>query len=197
MLRFASGSAYPASLAAALAALLLFTSAANAAGYRIDPAHSFVQFRTQHLGFSWLIGRFNRFDGGFEYDSGNDLGPQKITVTLDTTSVDSNHAERDKHLRSDDFLDTDKYPSATFTGSGYSGSGDGGELRGELELHGVTRPVIVSLRKIGEGKDPWGGYRVGFEGETVITRSDFGMDYDLGPMARQVALSLYIEGIRQ
>ena len=172
-------------------------SVAVAAEYRIDLAHSFVQFRTQHLGFSWLIGRFNRFSGNFEYDAANGDGPRNITVDLDATSVDSNHAERDKHLRSDDFLDTDTYPSAKFTGTGYSGDADGGELRGDLELHGVTRPVVITMRKIGEGPDPWGGYRVGFEGSTVIARSDFKIDYDLGPLSENIELSLYIEGIRE
>ena len=192
----------PRSRAAAVAivvgALSLWaTTPAVAAEYRIDLAHSFVQFRTQHLGFSWLIGRFNRFEGGFEYDAADDRGPQNIRVQLETASVDSNHAERDKHLRSDDFLDTDTYPRAVFTGTGYSGDADGGELRGDLELHGVTRPIVITLRKIGEGDDPWGGYRAGFEGSAVIARSDFGITYDLGPLAENIELSLYVEGIRE
>ena len=178
--------------ATALAGALSAASPAAAAEYRIDLAHSFVQFRTQHLGFSWLVGRFNRFEGGFEYDAANGNGPQAVIVDLETASIDSNHAERDKHLRSGDFLDTDVYPRAVFSSTGYND----GELQGELELHGVTRPVVITMRKIGEGPDPWGGYRVGFEGSTVITRGDFGMDYDLGPMSREVELSLYIEGIR-
>jgi len=185
-------------LATFTAAVLIATAMpTHAADYRIDLAHSFVQFRTQHLGFSWLIGRFNRFEGGFEYDAGDARGPRNIRVELDTASIDSNHAERDKHLRSDDFLDTDSYPRAVFTGTGYDGDADGGELRGDLELHGVTRPIVISMRKIGEGDDPWGGYRVGFEGSATIARSDFGIDRNLGPMAEMVELSLYIEGIRE
>jgi len=184
-------------IAAALFSAPWTVSPAFAADYRIDLAHSFVQFRTQHLGFSWLVGQFNRFNGSFEYDSSNADGPRNIRVELDTASIDSNHAERDKHLRSDDFLDTDTYPRALFTSTGYSGDADGGELRGDLELHGVTRPIVITMRKIGEGPDPWGGYRAGFEGSTVITRGNFGIDRDLGPMAEKVELSLYIEGIRQ
>ncbi len=181
----------------ALLAVFLSVAPAFAAEYRIDPAHSFVQFRTQHLGFSWLIGRFNRFDGSFEYDAADARGTHNITVQLDTASIDSNHAERDKHLRSDDFLDTDTYPRALFTSSGYSGDAEGGELRGDLELHGVTRPLVITMRKIGEGADPWGGYRTGFEGSAVIARSDFGIDRNLGPMAENIEISLYIEGIRE
>jgi len=186
-----------AAVAALIAAAALLTTPAHAAEYRVDLAHSFVQFRTQHLGFSWLIGRFNRFEGRFEYDAANADGPTNIRVELDTASIDSNHAERDKHLRGDDFLDTDAYPRAVFTGAAYAGDANAGELRGDLELHGVTRPIVITMRKIGEGDDPWGGYRVGFEGSTVIARSDFGIDYNLGPMAEKVELSLYIEGIRQ
>ena len=193
-----------ANLLAMLFAPMLFiiafggASPALAAEYRVDPAHSFVQFRTQHLGFSWLVGRFNRFDGVFNYDAGNAAGPTAIKVTLETASVDSNHAERDKHLRGEDFLHVKKYPQATFVSDGdYNGDANGGQLRGNLTLHGVTRPVSIAVTKIGEGKDPWGGYRVGFEGKLVITRRDFGMNYDLGPMAEKVELNLYIEGIRR
>ena len=166
---------------------------AVADSYRVDTTHSFVQFRTQHLGFSWLIGRFNRFDGKFSYDAN---GPSAIEMEVQTASVDSNHAERDKHLRSADFLNSKKYPRASFVSSGYDGDAERGELRGELTLHGVTRPITIAMRKIGEGKDPWGGYRVGFAGEAVITRADFNINRDLGPTARQVELSLFIEGVR-
>jgi len=195
--RTASSPRFITAFTVAALSLSLWTAPAQAAEYRIDLAHSFVQFRTQHLGFSWLIGRFNRFEGEFEYDAANADGPTNIRVELDTASIDSNHAERDKHLRSDDFLDTDNYPRAVFTGGDYDGDASGGELRGELELHGVTRPIVISMRKIGEGDDPWGGYRVGFEGNTTIARSDFGIDRNLGPMAEMVELSLYIEGIRK
>ena len=181
-------------IAAILFAATTLTATADAADYEIDPAHSFVQFRTQHLGFSWLVGRFNEFAGAFKYDG---AAPSEVTVEIQTASVDSNHAERDKHLRSDDFLDVKKYPRATFVGTAYEGDVDNGELRGELTLHGVTQPVVITMKKIGEGDDPWGGYRVGFEGFTVITRADFGMTRDLGPGARDVELALYIEGVRQ
>ena len=88
---------------------------ASAADYIVDTkgAHAFVQFRVMHLGYSWLYGRFNEFNGDFSYDP---KVPEKseIRVTIDTTSVDSNHAERDKHLRGEKFLDVAKFPEATF-----------------------------------------------------------------------------------
>ena len=96
-------------------AMLLSASAVNAADYVIDTqgAHAFVNFKIKHLGYSWLHGRFNTFDGTFSYDAKTPNASQ-ITVNIDTTSLDSNHAERDKHLRGKDFLNVSKYPTATF-----------------------------------------------------------------------------------
>ena len=182
----------------AVTAVVLSTSSTwvAAATYEIDPAHAFVEFRIQHLGFSWLYGRFNDVTGTFEYDPDN---PQvsEIDVEIDTTSVDTKHAERDKHLRGEDFLDVEKYPKASFKSTKYTGDASGGILEGELTLHGVTKPITIEVQKIGEGPDPWGGYRAGFLGTTQLTRKDFGMDYDLGPPGENMELELGIEGIRQ
>lgn len=183
----------------ALSIMMLAGAALSAAAaeYKIDPAHSFIQFKTNHLGFSWLVGRFNTFDGTFNFDPSAGPGAQAIELVIDTTSIDSNHAERDKHLRSADFLDVSKFPTATFKSTGYEGDENGGVLSGDLTLMGVTKPISFEVRKIGEGEDPWGGYRAGFEGQYTLTRADFGMDYNLGPAAEQVELDLLIEGIRQ
>ena len=170
---------------------------AQAAEYEIDLSHSFIQFRTQHLGVSWLLGRFNEFSGEFTYDPAAGPGAQEIRVEVETASVDSNHAERDKHLRDDDFLDVDEFPTATFVGTNFSGDENGGTMQGEFTLHGVTRPVEVAVKKVGEGDDPWGGYRAGFEGRFSIMRSEFGIDRNLGPLSERVDLEIYIEGVRR
>lgn len=108
------------------------------------------------------------------------------------------HAERDKHLRSADFLDVNQYPEAQFVSTSYTPNGDGtATLDGELTLHGVTRPISIAVEKIGEGQDPWGGHRVGFSGETELQLKDFGIDYNLGPASETVYLGLEVEGIRQ
>lgn len=166
------------------------------AEYTIDPEHSFVQFRIQHLGYSWLYGRFNTISGEFSYDPAQPESSQ-ILVEIDTASVDTNHAERDKHLREEDFLDVDSYPKAVFKSTQYVGDADQGTLKGMLTLHGVTRPITIELKKVGEGKDPWGGYRAGFIGQTTLTRKDFGVDYDLGVASETMQLELGIEGIRE
>ena len=179
--------------------LLAGSLTANAEDYKIDKEgmHASIQFRVQHLGYSWLYGRFNDFGGTFSFDA---AAPEKssVEVTINTNSVDSNHAERDKHLRSVDFLDVEKFPEAKFVSTNYTQNkdGKGGILKGEFTLHGVTKPLEITVDAIGAGDDPWGGYRRGFEGKTKFAMADFGIIKDLGPKSKDVELTLSIEGIR-
>ena len=182
-----------------LTAALLLPGLAAADKYVIDTegAHAFVQFRIKHLGYSWLYGRFNQFSGQFTYGE-DDTAASQVQVSIKTASLDSNHAERDKHLRGSDFLDVDKYPEARFVSTSYKETGlNKAVLEGELTLHGVTKPVTIDVRRIGSGPDPWGGYRMGFEGTTTIALKDFGIDYNLGPASTHAELTLSVEGIRQ
>lgn len=181
--------------------LLLFAMApaVPAADYVIDTkgAHASINFRIKHLGYSWLIGRFNKFEGSFSYDEKNPAA-SRVKVTIDTASIDSNHAERDKHLRSNDFLDTSKYPTAEFVSTSFEEQGDGKALlKGNLTLHGVTKQVTIEVKQIGAGADPWGGYRRGFLGTTSLALKDFGITYNLGPASQEVELTLSVEGIRK
>ena len=183
----------------ALVAAIMLPVQALADKYLIDTegSHAFIQFRIQHLGYSWLSGRFNTFSGTFDYDENN---PDKasVKVDIDVASIDSNHAERDKHLRGDEFLDVKKFPRAKFESTSFSENGDGtAVLKGELTLHGVTNPVVIDVQHIGHGDDPWGGYRRGFEGTTRIALADYGIKYNLGPKSKEVELTLSVEGIRQ
>ncbi len=185
--------------ALALAAALTLPTLAPAADYVIDTekAHAFIQFRIQHLGFSWLYGRFNDFNGTFSYDEKNPAS-NKVDVTINTASVDTNHAERDKHLRSDDFLDVGKFPQARFVSTKFEDKGDGkAVLSGDFTLHGVTKPIVIDVQRVGQGDDPWGGYRTGFSGTTVFKLADYGITRDLGPAAQEVELTLSVEGVRQ
>jgi len=186
-------------LATTLTAVALLSSAANAADYNIDVkgAHAFINFKIKHLGYSWLTGRFNDFDGKFSYDA-KKANDSKVNVTIQTASIDSNHAERDKHLKGDDFLDVAKYPTATFNSTGYKATdANSGVLTGTFNLHGVTKTISFPVTKVGEGNDPWGGYRAGFSGTTSLKLADYGITYDLGPQSTHVELELYLEGIRQ
>lgn len=186
-------------LATAITGSALITSVANAATYDIDNegAHASINFKIQHLGYSWLTGRFNDFDGSFEYDAAKPE-TSAINVTIDTTSIDSNHAERDKHLKGSDFLDVKKFPTATFKSTGFKSTGDGaGNMTGEFTMHGVTKTITIPVERLGEGNDPWGGYRAGFSGATVLKLSDYGIDYNLGPASSTVEIELHVEGKRQ
>lgn len=181
------------------AAFAVTSSLTQAADYMIDTKgmHAFVQFKIQHLGYSWLHGRFNDFSGSFSYDDANP-GAASASVVIKSASVDTNHAERDKHLRSDDFFDVERYPEIRFESTRYQADGAmAGMLYGNLTLHGTTRPVALKMSKIGEGQDPWGGHRIGFDGSTTISRSDFGIDKNLGPASEEVEIMISIEGIRK
>ncbi|MEE8428025.1 MAG: YceI family protein [Gammaproteobacteria bacterium] len=176
-----------------------FPAPAQAADYVIDTkgAHAFIQFRIKHLGYSWLLGRFNDFDGSFSYDEANP-GVSKVEVKIKTASLDSNHAERDKHLRGKDFFDVKKYPEARFVSTSYKENDDNtAVLIGNLTLHGVTRSVTIDVKHVGHGPDPWGGYRRGFEGTIRIRLADFNFNYNLGPASLEAELFLSVEGIRQ
>lgn len=182
----------------AFAALLMGTapSLALAETYKIDPAHSFVTFSISHLGTSLLHGRFNQVSGSFSHDDAKPDGGA-IQVTVETSSVDSNHAERDKHLRGADFLDVTKFPKAEFKSTRIVEKDKKAVVEGDLTLHGVTKPVRFEADFIGAGPDPWGGFRRGYAGKLHIKRSDYGISYNLGPAAEGMELGLFVEGIRE
>ena len=129
-----------------LLALNLIASSVMADDYVIDKKgmHASIQFKISHLGYSWLWGRFNDFNGNFSYDK-NKPESSKIEVIINTSSVDSNHAERDKHLRGKNFLHVDEFPQAKFTSTSYVQNKDGtGILKGDFTLHGVTKKITIN-----------------------------------------------------
>jgi len=169
--------------------------------YAIDikGQHAFIQFKIKHLGYSWLLGSFERFSGAFHYDAAHPEN-NSVHVAIDTASINTNHAERDKHLRSDEFFDVAHFPKAAFTSSGYEDKGQGhGVLKGILNLHGVSKKVSIKVHQIGAGPDPWGGFRRGFEGVTTLYLPDyrFARGKMLGPVAHNVEMYFSIEGVRQ
>jgi len=185
-----------------IAAALLFATSisAQAEQYKIDikGQHAFIQFKVNHLGYSWLLGSFRTFDGKFSYFEHN---PEKnsVSISIDTASLDTNHAERNKHLRSADFFDVAKFPKATFVSTSYKKTGKKtGILHGTLKLHGVSKDIDIAVTQIGAGPDPWGGYRRGFEGHTILHLSDYKMKKSamLGAVAENVEIYLSIEGVR-
>ncbi|MEZ8987593.1 YceI family protein [Vibrio breoganii] len=167
---------------------------ANAADYVIDTqgAHASINFKVSHLGYSYIKGRFNRFSGEFSYDPAN-VEASSVEVKVDTTSLDSNHAERDKHIRSGDFIDASKYSDAVFNSTKVVDKGDGNlEIMGDLTLHGETKPITIEANFIGQGKDPWGGERAGFVGTTRLELADFNIPV-MGTSS-YVDMELHVEG---
>ncbi len=180
-------------------ALLLTSFALQAAQYQLDTkgAHAFIQFKIKHLGYSWLLGRFNTFDGSFNYDE-NNPSASKVSISIDMASVDSNHAERDKHLRGKDFFEVSKFPNAKFESTSFEDKNNGKAiLKGDLTMHGVTRSVSMDVEHTGHGPDPWGGYRRGFSATTKLVLKDFNIKKNLGPASQEVELFISVEGIKK
>lgn len=144
-------------IATALAAAALVPlSQAQAADYQIDieGQHAFVQFKINHLGFSYILGSFETFDGQFHYDA-DDLDASSVSMEVQVNSLTTNHAERDRHILSDDFLNASEFPTATFTSTGFESTGDNeGVVTGELTLHGETQEIEMPVTLMGEGEDP-------------------------------------------
>jgi len=171
----------------------------NAAEYKLDikGTHAFIQFKIQHLGYSWIIGRFNEFDGHLTYDNTDEEASQ-ISIIINTSSIDTNHQLRDKHLRDDQFLDVKKFPEATFISKTYKPiSPKRAILTGDFTFRGITKSIDIEVHKMGEGKDPWGGQRVGFEGTTKITLKDYKIEKELSPASAEVELYFTLEFIKQ
>ncbi len=132
-------------LAGVVAAIVSTALPASAADYVFDikGQHASIGFRVKHLGYSWLTGRFDKFDGTFSYDPANPAA-SKVSVEIDTASISSNHAERDKHLRGPDYLDSEAYPKATFVSTEVIPEGDNkAKIKGNFTLRGVTKGSVV------------------------------------------------------
>lgn len=164
----------------------------------IDGQHAFIQFKISHLGFSYILGSFETFEGEFFYDPDN-LEASSVDMDVQVNSLNSNHAERDRHILNEDFLHASEYPTATFTSTAFEPTGEqSGVLTGELTLRGETQRFEMPVTLMGEGEDPWGNYRAGFEGSTELTLADYGIDMSSFPEIMHT-LELYVtfEGIRQ
>jgi polyisoprenoid-binding protein YceI len=188
---------FAAAIALALTVFIATPQQAQAEDYAFDMKgqHAFIQFRVKHLGFSWLYGRFTDFDGSFSVDE-KKPAEGSVEVTIQMASLDTDHAERDKHIRNADFLETDTYPTATFKSTKVIPDGNGSAvIEGDLTLHGVTKNISLNATHIGGGKDPWGGFRRGFEATTTLQTKDFGIAPKFGSPAVEIIIS--IEGIRK
>ncbi len=188
------------SKAAASVAVVLSLGVAPASAaldtYDIDASHSAVIFRIQHMKAGYQYGRFNDFSGTVAFDEAN-VGASSVKVEVKTTSVDTHNEKRDDHLRNPDFLDCAQFPTMTFSSTSVKAAGTDYEVAGNLTLHGVTKPVTVKMTKTGAAADPWGGYRMGFEGTLTIKRTDYGMDKKLEGAGDEIRLILAFECVKK
>ena len=170
----------------------LITRSTWAASYKIDPEHSSVSFKIRHL-LSHVTGNFNTFEGTIEYDA---AAPEKSSAqaTIQAASIDTNVEGRDKHLKTADFFDVEKYPTLTFKSTSVSDVKENhGKLNGILNMHGVEKPITLDLEMHGVGKDPWGNTRAGFSATTKINRKDFGIVWNKALESGQVLLGEDVE----
>jgi polyisoprenoid-binding protein YceI len=145
--------------------------------WSLDPAHSSVGASAQHLGISSVHGRFTDFGGRIQI--AEDVERSRVDAVISAASVDTGNGLRDKHLRSPDFLDVERFPEITYKSAALTPAGpDRWTVHGELSLHGVVRAVDLDLRYLGTGPDPWGGVRAAFHATAELHREDFAMNYN-------------------
>ncbi len=151
---------------------------AQPVAYTIDPQHSQVDFGIKHMGISTVHGRFAIKEGSIDLDPAN-VTSSSVAATIDVTSVDTGEAARDGHLRSPDFFDTAKFPTATFKSTKITKTGEGYDVVGDLTLHGVTKPVTLHMEA--PSKDQVGMDKMshrGFTAATTLHRKDFGLTWN-------------------
>ncbi len=179
-------------------------SQAQSGEYMIDPDHSQVMFKVKHLAISTVTGRFDLFEGSYNFDS-EDMANSSVDTTIVASSINTNKQKRDDHLRSNEFLDVEKYPNITFKSTSIKkGDGNKFEIVGDLTIHGVTKEVVLDAVYEGHlASDPWGKERTAFIAEGEINRKDFNMTWNKALEAGgfvvgdKVRIILEVEGIRK
>jgi polyisoprenoid-binding protein YceI len=161
--------------------------------YNIDTAHSEIAFTARHMMFAKVRGQFNSWTAALSYDP-RDLSKTAVQVDIDTASIDTREAQRDGHLRSDDFFNAEKFPKMTFKSKRIEGAGDKRyKLVGDLTIRDVTREVTLDVEETGGGKDPWGNQRLGFSAKGAINRGDWGLKWNQALEAGGVLVSDKVE----
>jgi len=179
------------------------TVPATATGtYTIDPTHSRIGFVARHAMVTKVRGSFNEFEGSGYFDA-EDPQRSNATLTIKAASIDTRNADRDAHLRSNDFFDMDEHPEITFRSTAVEPVGDDTfRVTGDLTMKGVTRPVTFDAEYTGTAVDPYGNTRIGFEGKTTVNRKDWGITWNAALEAggvlvsEKVTLELEVSAVR-
>lgn len=145
--------------------------------YAIDKSHSEVTFQVRHL-ITKVRGHFEDYAGTIEFDAANPAN-SKVNVTIQVASIDTKDAQRDGHLKSDDFFSAEKFPTITFVSTKITPKGgEDFQVEGDLTIRDVTKSVVLPVTHLGTAKDPWGNLKLAFEGETTINRKEFGLNWN-------------------
>ncbi|MGP1253669.1 MAG: YceI family protein [Kiloniellales bacterium] len=190
-------------LGTATAAILAISAAPTAAAetFAFDRGHTDIVFRIDHLGFSDTIGRFNDADGIIVLDETNPEN-SRVEVTIQTASLDTNHEERDTHLRGADFFNVEAHPTITFVSTSVERTGDEtARVTGDLTILGVTQTVVLETTLNALMPHPIPSYEgvmtAGFSSIATISRSDFGMTAFVPAVGDEVSIILEIEAFQQ
>jgi polyisoprenoid-binding protein YceI len=163
-------------------------SATPATIWKLDPSHTSVEFSVKHLMISTVKGRFADVEGTVTVP-GDDVGDATVEVVIKAASIDTRNEQRDGHLRSADFFDAENFPTLTFTSTAIAGTKEELTLTGDLTIRGVTKSVTLAATFEGQGKDPWGGTRMGFSASGKFDRRDFGLVWNQALEAGGVMVS--------
>jgi polyisoprenoid-binding protein YceI len=167
--------------------------------WQIDPGHTELAFIGRHFMLTKVRGRFTGLSGVIEV--AEEPGESTAEVTIDMASVESGNEARDEHLRSPDFFDVARYPTAAFSARAVGWQGTRGTLTGELTLHGLTRPVTLQAEYLGYAADPWGGHRAVFTAVGTIEREDWGLTWNLPldggglVVSREIRIEIELEAV--
>jgi polyisoprenoid-binding protein YceI len=186
-------------LAIAAGAAGLALAAGGADSYVLDPAHTSATFRIEHLGISWVAGRFDDISGKCAIDK-SDPTQSTFEVAIKAASIDTNQAQRNEHLRSKDFFNVKEFPEMTFKSTSVKKASDADgvyEVTGDFTMHGVTKPVTFLLRGGKEAELPKGAQRIGFFTEFSLKRSDYGMDKMPTAIGDAVKIAVSFEAVKQ
>lgn len=193
-----------AALVLAMSFSLSATSIAQEGEYVIDSAHSQVIFKVKHLAISTVTGRFDLFEGAYNFDPEN-IDNSSVQATIVASSVNTNEKDRDDHLKSEDFFNVEKYPNITFKSKEIKKVDDTNfQIVGDLTMHGVTKEITLDTVYEGHlASDNWGKERTAFIANGKINRKDFGMTWnkalELGGfvVGDEIKITLEVEGIRK
>jgi len=170
--------------------------------YAVDKVHSEATFQVRHL-VTRVRGRFPELEGTIQYNAENPEA-SSVSFTIDAGSIDTNTADRDAHLRSEDFFHVDKHPKITFVSSKITSKGDGEfDVLGTLTIRGVAKEVTLPVTFLGGAKDPWGQAKIGFEAEYTLNRKDFGLTWNAALetggflVGDEVKIALAIQAVAQ